>query len=378
MSQPKAARWLDLLAFLLQHRFPVAREQIYEAVGDYRAGASGDAKARETVRTKFERDKDELRKLGVDIQTVELKEAAGEENAVGYRLKERDFYLPYLEFRPPGPLGTPGRHAAGASTDASARPPGPYTGLLRIALTKSDVALLDRATTRVAAHRGTPLGDAAVSARRKLAFDVPLPLAEVERLLTHPLAGEASKALDVLQRAVADRTAVSCAYYAIGRDAETERTIEPYGLFFNWGRWYCVARCRLRQAMRVFRVDRMSKAKALPGADARFEVPKGFSVRSYVRRAPWELSELPPERVVVRFRFPESRWVQAEGVGDVVEPLLEDGGARIAFAVRERGPFLRWLLTFRAGLEVEEPAWAAEQLAALRRRVAALYARTVA
>jgi len=62
----------------------------------------------------------------------------------------------------------------------------------------------------------------------------------------------------------------------------------------------------------------------------------------------------------------------------VVEPLLEDGGARIAFAVRERGPFLRWLLTFRAGLEVEEPAWAAEQLAALRRRVAALYARTVA
>jgi predicted DNA-binding transcriptional regulator YafY len=338
-------------------------------VGDYGAGAGDDTTARESVRRKFERDKDELRELGVVIQTIELKDDTGVVYAVGYSLKERDFYLPYLEFRAPGGRGAPG--AIGA-------PRGPYAGLLRIALTKADVALLDRATTRVAAHRGSPLGDAAVSARRKLAFDVPLPLAEVERLLTHPLAGEASKALDVLQRAVADRTAVSCAYFAIGRDAETERTIEPYGLFFNWGRWYCVGWCRLRDAMRVFRVDRMSKAKALIAADARFEVPKDFSVRSYIRRAPWELSERPAERVVVRFRFPESRWVQAEGMGDVVEPLLEDGGARIAFTVRERGPFLRWLLTFRAGLEVEEPAWAGQELAELRQRVAALYAKAVA
>ena len=378
MPQPKAARWLDLLAFLLQHRFPVTREEIYEAVGDYGAGTGDDDTARESVRRKFERDKDELRDLGVIIQTIELKDIAGVVYAVGYSLKGRDFYLPYLEFRAPSDIGAPGAPGAHPRVARSGSAAGPYAGLLRIALTKSDVALLDRATTRVAAHRGSPLGDAAVSARRKLAFDVPLPLAEVERLLTHPLAGEASKALDVLQRAVADRAAVSCAYFAIGRDAETERTIEPYGLFFNWGRWYCVGWCRLRQAMRVFRVDRMSKAKALIGVDARFEVPKDFSVRSYIRRAPWELSERPAERVVVRFRFPESRWVLAEGVGDVVEPLLEDGGARIAFTVRERGPFLRWLLTFRAGLEVEEPAWAGQELAALRQRVAALYAKAVA
>ena len=367
MPQPKAARWLDLLAFLMQRRFPVTREEIYKAVGDY--GEGGDAAAREAVRRRFERDKDELRELGVEIETVELPQSAGDPDASGYRLKERDFYLPYLEFR------APDAPAAAARTGAAA---GPYPSLFRIVLTKSDVALLDRATSRVAAHTGTPLGDAAVSARRKLAFDVPLPLADVERLLAHPLAGEASRSLDVLQRAVAGRTAVSCAYYSMGRDAETERTIEPYGLFFNWGRWYCVGWCRLRDAMRVFRVDRMSRAKPLIAADARFEVPQDFSVRSYIRRAPWELSERPAERVVVRFRFPESRWVQAEGVGDVVEPLLEDGGARIAFTVRERGPFLRWLLTFRAGLEVEEPAWAGQELAALRERVAALYAKAVA
>ena len=370
MPQPKAARWLDLLAYLLQHRFPVAREEIFEAVADYRDALAGaDAAGKEAVRRKFERDKDELRALGIDIDTVDIGLAPGVEPDKGYRLKERNFYLPYLEFRSPGDVGAPG--AIGA-------PGAPYAGLLRIALTDSDVALLSRATARVAALKDTPLGDAASSARRKLAFDVPLPMAAVERLLAVPLEGEASKALEVLQHAVADHTAVKCSYYAIGRDAETERVIEPYGLFFHWGHWYCVARCRLREAMRVFRVDRMRAAKVVTGPDGRFEVPAEFSVREYVRRAPWELSELPPEEVVVRFQFPESRWVLAQGVGDPVEPLLGDGGAVIAFSVRERGSFLRWLLTFRAGIEVKKPAEYGRQLASLRSRVASLYAKASA
>jgi proteasome accessory factor B len=363
MPQPKAARWLDLLAYLLQHRFPVAREEIFEAVADYRDALAGaDASGKEAVRRKFERDKDELRALGIDIDTVDIGQAPGVEPDKGYRLRERAFYLPYLEFRSP--------RATGRVESASK----PYQSVLRIALTDSDVALLGRATARVAALKDTPLGDAASSARRKLAFDVPLPLASVERLLAQPLEGEASKALEVLQHAVADHTAVQCSYYAIGRDAETERVIEPYGLFFHWGHWYCVARCRLREAMRVFRMDRMRAAKALAGPDGRFEVPADFSVREYVRRAPWELSELPPEEVVVRFHFPESRWVLAQGVGDPVEPLLGDGGAVIAFSVRERGSFLRWLLTFRSGIEVKEPAEYGRQLAVLRSRVASLYA----
>jgi proteasome accessory factor B len=384
MPQPKAARWLDLLAFLLQHRFPVTREEIYRAVADYRDALEGaDAAGREAVRRKFERDKDELRALGIDIETLDLPQAEGDEPDKGYRLRERDFYLPYLEFRspsvadqaPPSVARSP-RAGRGSSRSSSPAEPAarPYQALLRIALTDSDVALLGRATARVAALKDTPLGDAASSARRKLAFDIPLPLASVERLLAQPLEGEASKALEVLQHAVADHTAVQCSYYAIGRDAETERVIEPYGLFFHWGHWYCVARCRLREAMRVFRVDRMRAAKALTGPDGRFEVPKDFSVRAYVRRAPWELSELPPVEVVVRFHFPESRWVLAQGLGDPVEPLLDDGGAVIAFSVRERGSFLRWLLTFRAGIEVREPAEYGKQLASLRSRVAVLYA----
>lgn len=367
MPQDKAARWLDLIAYLLQHRFAVTRDEIFSHVADYRSALeSGRSPATaDSVRRKFERDKDELRALGIEIETVELKGGSGDEPNTGYRLRERAVYLPYLELREEV------RHANGAVSDR------PYRGLLRVALSREEVALLDRATRRVAQLPNPPLAEAARSARRKLAFDLPLPSATVERLLAHPLSGEASHALEVLQEAVAERAAVRCVYYSIGRDTREERVIEPYGLFFTWGHWYCVAKSREREALRVFRLDRMSGAKKLSGPAARFEVPAGFSIRGYVGRPPWALSPAAPVRVMVRFGFPEARWVMARDVGEVVEELLEDGGAVLAFEVRDPEPFLRWLLTFRSGITILEPELLARELEALRRRVAARYARDV-
>ena len=156
MTTPKTSRWLDLLAYLLQHRFPVTRDQIYEHVAEYKDDidkARGNKSAEESLRRKFERDKDELKALGIAIETVPLPEAEGDEANAGYRLRERDFYLPYL--------------------DASAEKP--YQGLQRLKLEKGDIAMLDRATRRIAESRLPVLADAARSARRKLEFDLDLP-----------------------------------------------------------------------------------------------------------------------------------------------------------------------------------------------------------
>jgi predicted DNA-binding transcriptional regulator YafY len=139
-----------------------------------------------------------------------------------------------------------------------------------------------------------------------------------------------------------------------------------------------VARARDRDALRVFRVDRMRDAVLLTGKDARFTVPDGFTVRTYLGRAPWELSDAPATHVRVRFAFPESRWVLARAAGTAVEPLLEDGGALIEFAVRDRNPFLRWLLTFGRKVEVVTPEDVTRELGAMRRKVAALYAEATA
>ncbi|MHC4769477.1 MAG: hypothetical protein ACYTEI_12295, partial [Planctomycetota bacterium] len=200
MPRSKTARWLDLIAYLLQHRYPVTREQVFESVSAYLdEDARDEATARESARRKFERDKDELRSLGISIETVELPQAAGDEPGQGYLLKERDFYLPYLELV---------REEDGGGEPRSARQP--YRGLRRLPVTRAELELLDRATRRLAEREELPLAAAARSARRKLAFDLPVPLRAVEKALAQPLSDDARKSLEVLQTAVAEHTAVAC------------------------------------------------------------------------------------------------------------------------------------------------------------------------
>jgi predicted DNA-binding transcriptional regulator YafY len=371
MTSDKTARWLDLVAFLLQRRFPVTREEVFEHVRGYGAAAprgagdkpqAGDAAADESARRKFERDKDELRALGIAIETVQLKDVAGDEPQSGYRLRPGGFYLPCLELTDAGERGPGGGPVRGL-----------YPGLARVPISRDELRVLDRATRRLAARTELPLASAAASARRKLAFDLPLSEAAVERVLAFPLPEEGRRSLAVLQQAVARRAAVACRYYSIGRDAQEDREIEPYGLLFQWSRWYCVARARDRDALRVFRVDRMGTARPLAGEPPHFAVPDSFDVRRYLHRAPWELGDQPATAVRVRFGFPEARWVVSRGVGRVVDHLLEDGGARVEFAVRERPAFLRWLLTFRRQATVEWPDDVARDLEALRQRVARIY-----
>jgi predicted DNA-binding transcriptional regulator YafY len=367
MTTPKTARWLDLIAYLLGHHFPVTRENIYQHVSGYRGRAGKAESGNESARRKFERDKDELRALGIEVETVELPGTAGDEPQQGYRLKPSAFYLPYFELRsttepplPPLPSLRP------------SPPDRPYPGLPQATLSDAEVRILDRATRRLAQREELSLATAAAAARRKLAFDLPLDDAAAEQVLASHLPEQGRRALEILQRAVMDRTPVSCRYYSISRDSDEERAIEPYGLFFQWSHWYCVARARDRDALRVFRVDRMRGATALDSEPA-FEVPASFDVRSYLGRAPWELGNGPITTVRVRFAFPESRWVLNRRLGRTVEPLLDDGGAILEFDVKDRSALLRWLLSLRAQAAVLDPKDVADELAGLRRQVAALY-----
>lgn len=360
----KTARWLDLIAFLLQHRFPVTRGQIFQSVEGYGltdrdpdAIPPGSTEL-ETARRMFERDKKDLGALGIAIEVIPLAKRAGNEASDGYRLLAEGIYLPYLELN-----------------DGSGGPDHPYPALTRITVSRDELDVLDRATQRLAQHPAKPLRLATQSARRKLAFDLPLTVQRIERILGESGREEPNDALEVLQQAVARKRRVTCRYYSIGRDVEEQRTLEPYGLFFTWGHWYCVASDVGSTKLKVFRVDRFVQPKLVNGKNGEHDgPPDGFAMSRYRGRSAWELSETEPETVVVRFGFPEARWVVAQGVGDVREPYTEDGGAILGFSVRDRHPFLRWLLTFGDRATIEEPAAVAEELSALRHRVAARYA----
>lgn len=351
----KTERWLNLLAFLLDRHYPASREEILSQVEDYRdAWVNGSDRVKESVRRKFERDKAELRKLGVVIEPQKdrvLAEHAGQE-VEAYQLKPRDFYLPYVDVR--------------------GRPRRATYFLNALTITPDELPILRRAAERVAALTHTPLGTAARSAIRKLALDVPeLAVNDEERAFTSP--SEVDTQFAVLRDAVEQRRAVQCRYYTIGRDAEERRVIEPYGLMLSWGHWYCVARARDREQPRVFRLDRMKDAQLVPGDKGEFTVPRTFRIASYLDRAPWELSDEKPVKARVRIDFPQSRWVIGERLGKVTRAVTDDAGSEFEFEVRSVDAFVRWLLPLGRHARVLSPASIKQRLDDARARLRALY-----
>ena len=94
----KVQRWLDLIAYLVGRHFPVPVEELMERLPAYaRQWRGGDEKVRASVRRKFERDKDELRELGIPLETVTYSINYGMEEAQGYRIRKKDLFLPYLK-----------------------------------------------------------------------------------------------------------------------------------------------------------------------------------------------------------------------------------------------------------------------------------------
>jgi predicted DNA-binding transcriptional regulator YafY len=63
---------------------------------------------------------------------------------------------------------------------------------------------------------------------------------------------------------------------------ETARCFDPYGLALHHGRWYAAGMCRLRQALRTLRLDRIAGAELLA---ERFERPQGFDAMAHVVQA---------------------------------------------------------------------------------------------
>ena len=63
--------------------------------------------------------------------------------------------------------------------------------------------------------------------------------------------------LDAVRRAAAQRRRIRIEYYSLGRDALTERAVDPARVLSHEGAWYLVGWCHRAGAERVFRVDRI-------------------------------------------------------------------------------------------------------------------------
>ena len=171
--------------------------------------------------------------------------------------------------------------------------------------------------------------------------------------------------LGVLADAARERCRCVVAYLKPGAAAPEMRRIAPYRLMYAEGAWYALAHAAERDAVRLFRVDRMLSAE-LDGE--RFEPPADFDPQPWIApdgrlyRADEDIE------VVVRCSPRIARWL-AERTPH--EPQ-EDGGIVVRHRVADVRWIVRHVLQYGAEAEVLEPpevralvAEAAERLAAL-------------
>jgi proteasome accessory factor BC len=99
-----------------------------------------------------------------------------------------------------------------------------------------------------------------------------------------------------LESAISKQRTVKFGYRAITRDEEKERTIDPYALLLDGGRWYVIGRDHDRDAIRTFRVSRIrGEIRLATRRERDFRLPEDFDVESYRNRANWQIGDIAGE-----------------------------------------------------------------------------------
>jgi proteasome accessory factor B len=353
-THSKLQRWTDLIAALLARRLGATFVELARDVPAYAEGK--DAARRDSVKRAFERDKDELRDFGVPIETLGTSD--GED--ARYRLRPGDFYLPYLS------LG---------DTEPRIGPEG-YRSLPTVTLTPDDLALVAEAAARLAQLGDATLSADVESAVNKLAFDLPVfrgTNADVQLLDAE--SGTDPKVFERLGDALRRRKIVTFQYLKPDADGKTERRVEPLGLFFVNAFWYLAGRDRSRDAIRNFRLSRMSdidvNAKKPQTPD--FDAPAGFVLRDHAKaKDSWELGDAESSVAVVRFkRKLDGAGAAAAKLGEAVPGKALDR----RFTVKRVDAFSRWLLALGGQARPVSPPAVVQHFERIARDTLKVYAR---
>ena len=239
MSSRRAERLVNLVICLLSTRQYLSASRIRQAVPGYEPD-DGTAKSDEAFKRMFERDKAELRELGIPLETGRGSLAEAEE---GYRIARRDYELPEIDLLPDESAAV----GLAARLWQSARLAGAANG----ALLKLRAAGVDL--------------DPAASAG------------------VEPRVQATDEAFQPLLDAVTARQAVRFGYRKSFDVAPEDREVEPWGVVSWRGRWYVVGHDRVRGATRCFRLSRISGEVHRVGAPGQVSAaPPGVNLLEFV------------------------------------------------------------------------------------------------
>ncbi|MEU1308616.1 WYL domain-containing protein [Streptomyces cinnamoneus] len=249
MAIAKAERLMNLALCLLGTRRPLSKGELrasieaYIEAGKGAGGAAGDDPGNDDAFNRmFERDKDDLRELGLIIETVE-----GLDGETGYLARRDSNRLPAitLDVEEAAALGLAARVWQQARLAAAA------SGALQ----------------KLAAA-GMPLAEDPYGTHSALETRIPVHEAAFEPLML----------------AARDRRPVVFDYRKSNAARPEQRRVEPWALECWRGHWYLAGWDRDRQAERVFRLSRITgkvRSRALPFTAP---VPDHVTVRTSVER----------------------------------------------------------------------------------------------
>lgn len=299
MNVSKLERLLNLTAVLLDTERPLAAEDLRQMVEGY---PPADA----SFRRAFERDKEDLRELGIPLRVERV--PATDPPVDGYRIPPDEYYLP-----------DPGLDA-------------------------EELAALHLASMAVRLD-----GFGEQEALWKLGgFDAPdagPPAQAVASIPTDPN-------LIPLFTGITTTSTVRFGYR--GED----RSVEPWRLDFLRGRWYLSGWDKVREAERQYRLDRIEGEVQLTQAAATRPSPTAAGGR---RRNGWEMGDA--KETLVRL-FVDSRLAATAGrqLSDETARETVEGGVIFTVPVVSEEAFRNFVLGFLEHAEILEPAEVRERM----------------
>ncbi|KNX37083.1 helix-turn-helix transcriptional regulator [Luteipulveratus halotolerans] len=223
----KTERLLNLVICLLYTRQPLSKARIRSAVPQY-----GEAASDEAFDRMFERDKDELRELGIPLKTEPVDSFFDDES--GYRIDQREYALPEIAFE------------------------------------ADELAVLGLASRT---WQQASLGGPAAQAMRKLqAQDIERDTDSVLGL--EPRVRTSEPAFEPVKDAVVQRRTIRFGYRKRGAEVE-QRRVQPWAITSWHGRWYLTGHDLDREAPRVFRLSRIEGRVGREPRAASYDVPAG-------------------------------------------------------------------------------------------------------
>jgi proteasome accessory factor B len=238
VSSARAERLVNLVLCLLSTRQFLSAERIRSIVPGY-----ADAPTDEAFFRMFERDKNELRELGVPL---EVGRNSGFDSVDGYRVARQDYELGEIDLEPAEAAAVALASRLWESPDLA----GPAHG-----------ALLKLRAAGVEVDEDS----AGLGGR------------------VQPRVVTADPAFGPLLAAVQAGRVVTFSHRRGGESGAQQRTVEPWGVVSWRGRWYLVGHDRDRGAARSFRVSRISEPVRAVGPAGAVVVPAGVDLMAMVR-----------------------------------------------------------------------------------------------